>query len=821
MAQLLYKTRGESSPDRKQKVYFCAHPDDYPLLDNIAAEVLKHQNCAVWYDKEPDAQYDAEEFGSRLAEMQLFVMPVTTRLLTQPCRAMEFEFALAQREHIPVLPLMQESGLDELFNEKCGDLQYLDKNSTDTTGITYEEKLRKYLEAVLVGDEEAQRIRDAFAAYIFLSYRKKDRAQAQRLMRLIHQVDFCRDVAIWYDEFLTPGENFTSLISEYLEKSSLFALAVTPNLLERKNYVMRIEYPMARKLKKAVLPAVLQRTSRWKLRRKYRGIPACVDAQDQRALTEALSEKLGDVTKMRNDSPQQLYLMGLAYLNGVDVERDNDKALELISASAEQDYVEALKKLVQMYREGLGVERDYIAAVEWQRRLVSVLEKLYAQSGSEYDAHAFFNALWDLGDYLYELRRVKEAGEAYSRMLEASRGFVEKFDSNWARRDLSISYNNLGDISAAAGDPAAAKEYYQKGLEIALAIAEESDTIEARRDLSVSYNKLGDISADIGDPAAANEYYQKDLEIALAIAEESDTIQARRGLSISYNKLGNISAAAGDPAAAKEYYQKSLGIRLAIAQESDTIEARRDLSISYEKLGDISAAAGDPAAAKEYYQKGLEIRLAIAEESRTIEARRDLSISYNKLGNISAAAGDPAAAKEYYQKGLEIFIAIAQESDTIEARRDLSISYEKLGNISAAAGDPAAAKEYYQKSLGIRLAIAEESDTIQARRDLSVSYNKLGNISEAAGDPAAAKEYYQKDLEIVLAIAEESRTIEAIDDLAVSYCKLGVIDKDNLDLAMLRKAYDIWWELSARCPGVPEYARRRDIVGDLLDEYDE
>ena len=65
-------------------------------------------------------------------------------------------------------------------------------------------------------------------------------------MRLIHENEAYRDIAIWYDEFLVPGEGFNEAIKAAFEKSSLFAMAVTPHLEEDGNYVMRVEYPMAR-----------------------------------------------------------------------------------------------------------------------------------------------------------------------------------------------------------------------------------------------------------------------------------------------------------------------------------------------------------------------------------------------------------------------------------------------------------------------------------------------------------------------------------------------------------------------------------------------
>ena len=317
MANLWYKTRGNSSPDKKQKVYFCAHPKDYGLLDEIAAEFHRFQNCAVWYDQEPEAAYDAEEYDAQLAQMQLFVMPVTTNLLTNESRALQHDFAIAQRENIPVLPLMQENGLDELFGEKCGDIQYLDKNNRDITAISYEEKLEKFLNVILIGDNDTKRIYDEFSVRLFLSYRKKDRKHAQRLMHLIHEVDFCRDVAIWYDEFLTPSENFKENISVALEKCNIFVLAVTPNLLETGNYVMTIEYPMARKSKKSCLPVKLLKTNQRKLRQKYSQIPKCINPYNDFALYRALKKHLYPIAKSLNNSPEHLYYIGLAYLNGV------------------------------------------------------------------------------------------------------------------------------------------------------------------------------------------------------------------------------------------------------------------------------------------------------------------------------------------------------------------------------------------------------------------------------------------------------------------------------------------------------------------------
>ena len=262
------------------------------FFETIVKEILDRQDCAVFYPEPGTQPEDVEDYELRLKEMQLFVVPVTTKLLTQKNRAMDVDVPFAFENRIPVLPLMQESGLDDIFNKKFGDLQYLDKNNSDPTAIPYEEKLTKYLDAIIVGDKLAKKVRAAFDAYIFLSYRKKDRRYAQELMRLIHQNDFCRDIAIWYDEFLTPGEDFNDAIKAALEKSGLFALAVTPNLINEINYILNIEYPMAQEMGKNILPAEMEPTDREKLREMYPDIPDVVVRSDKQTLCDRLMTSL-------------------------------------------------------------------------------------------------------------------------------------------------------------------------------------------------------------------------------------------------------------------------------------------------------------------------------------------------------------------------------------------------------------------------------------------------------------------------------------------------------------------------------------------------
>ena len=266
------------------------------------------------------------------------------------------ELPAALKNHIPVLPIMLENGLGYEFSNNCAKIQVVPKYGTDPTAIPYDEVLQTFLDSVLVGDELAEQVRSAFDAYVFLSYRKKDRKHAQRLMRLIHENKQFRDIAIWYDEFLVPGEGFNEAIKEAFEKSSLFAMAVTPHLEEDKNYVMRVEYPMARERRNEsddfeIVPVEMYEPEDaedgkdWRIDQshlkgkegfKYQEIIGLQDEHRPREMNQTFLDALTRIARKESDgSARHRFFIGLAYLNGIDVEINQERALELITGAAQ------------------------------------------------------------------------------------------------------------------------------------------------------------------------------------------------------------------------------------------------------------------------------------------------------------------------------------------------------------------------------------------------------------------------------------------------------------------------------------------------------
>lgn len=206
------KTKGNSLPNGKRRVYFSCHPEDFDkYFEEIYEDIFKIQDVAVYYTPDMKSEYDDEQLFE-LEQMSLFIIPVSYRLLSSNNRALDTDYKFATEKNIPILPIMLEESLNELYEAKFVKLEYIDKASVDITSISYEEKMKRFLNIVLISDKMAERIRAAFDAYIFLSYRKKDRRHANDLMKTIHLSPTCHDIAIWYDEFLVPGENFEDSI---------------------------------------------------------------------------------------------------------------------------------------------------------------------------------------------------------------------------------------------------------------------------------------------------------------------------------------------------------------------------------------------------------------------------------------------------------------------------------------------------------------------------------------------------------------------------------------------------------------------------------
>ncbi len=470
MPGLLYLTRGGDLPTEKPNILLLSHPSDLPLaISTVADDVLTAIDAAVWYsDTGLDHISDVD-----LADMNLVILPVTALLLSDFSPVARI-LGIAAARMLPVLPILIEEISLVDFESRLGTVQLLDRRENLT--VDYSRKLRDRLEELDVGSRVRETIAANLDATLFLSYRHIDRPLANRLMSAIHDVPELRDVAIWYDEQLTVGNDYNDEILTSVRTSDVFVLAVTPSLLEDGNYVMTEEYPTAVRAAVPILPVMMQATDITALRAKYEGIPDPISPEE---IPTALPSILGDRLNLTNDTdPIHLYYVGLAYHLGISVEIDHARAVELLCQSAELGCPAAYRRLAAIYIFGNGVTACNETAITYYRKYLAACEGLYrADESSDDNLSLLINAY----SLLFSALNIEEGEER----LAIARVAVDH-SLNLAKRTLSVkafrllvrALARLAEMYKERLDYAQASEIYTIALRQARKVYETTSSLE-------------------------------------------------------------------------------------------------------------------------------------------------------------------------------------------------------------------------------------------------------------------------------------------------------------------------------------------------------
>lgn len=468
-----YRTRGNTSVQGKQKVFVSYALQDRTLIDSVCDDILEVVDCAILFSKE--ANVNIQDMTEAVGRLDLFVLCISTHFMCGSPMRLEEEIHYAKKLGIPVLPLLLENDSEIEWQERFPQIQYLKKYNNDSTAIPYRKKLSDYLFGVLIRDEIYELIHEAFDAFIFLSYRKKDRKLAHDLMRLIHSNPLCSRVAIWYDEYLIPGESFTEALKRMIESSQLFAMLVTPSLLEDENYVMKHEYPYACDVEKSILPISMAEVDKKQLAACYPGIPSLVSAT-----THDLSERLAVVfskivDKSRKRDPKNTFFIGLAYLHGIEVEEDKKTGVSMISDAAEKGLPEAAEKMSQIYYYGQGVDKDLSVAIDWQKKYRNLLKEEFSDYSDD-SINILIEAENNLAEMEMEAGRIKDARNTCWRgiYLCRSNGGYGSFYISARIPYYARIYMLLGDVFLKRSDEKQAIECYSKDLKIYLELSEQN-----------------------------------------------------------------------------------------------------------------------------------------------------------------------------------------------------------------------------------------------------------------------------------------------------------------------------------------------------------
>ena len=501
--------------DKKYIFLHCA-ARDYQKAEKIVQDILAFENginYAIWISDNPKA-VPFEENRTEIERMSVFVPLVTSAYLDM---AKEFgidsdgkcSFSLEKlnKEVTVVVPVFLESNLANDFNKLFGDLQGIDVRNT-----RLQLSLETHLENIL-GDTSLNNeiLQDGFSREYFLSYRKKDRDDALRIMRSVHNTEVGYGAAIWFDDFLVPGENFNDQINDNMINSDAVILSVTPSILEEGNYVKEIEYKNASSVKE-VIPVEAVATDRAGLEMDYEGLEQCIDVEDE----ELLNERLGRVSykkATKKYEPHDIYLIARAFLAGFHVEKDIDRGLKLLKKSAEQNDINACLHMGFLFLSGRGVQRDLNETVYWYKKAWALLK-------DKHNLDRMYELLFGMDGLVLILQSRNKVGEAndlcreFIKILNDTESSTIDVDDKklWEGWALNFISDIHFDISPSSKRIEEALESGEKMIKLLNNICGKNYN-ESKALLGSAYGNCARIYLIKGDVSLAEKYYQKAIDI--------------------------------------------------------------------------------------------------------------------------------------------------------------------------------------------------------------------------------------------------------------------------------------------------------------------
>ena len=650
--ELQVRTRPNTSARLKSKVLLVMHPEDRMQYEDIITdEILKAADCALYMLK-PDEETEmasgrkpVSEHLENIGEMRLIVAVISKRFLREDSFAKSMQIPSALKQNVAILPIVAENGLVSLFNEDplFKGLQYLNRASQDSTEIGYEVKLKKYLDQMLVNSDEVKKIRKHYTGHVFLSYRKKDRTYAKNLMSILH--DIRKDLAIWYDEFLTPGKHYSEEIENTISQSDLFTMAMTPYMLEKPNYVEEHEYRAAVRSGKDILPVQVKDIGKADPEEVYPGIGTCLDAADKDKIEERIKSCESKFKGYTGDteSAEHKYMVALGYLNGIENEIDGARAEELLKEAASQKEgrysIESYRKLVLMYVNGAGAERNRSAAKETQAELVSYLRETLDNTDDINYTADFLNEWTILGDLYYNDSELDKAEEHYTKVSACIREAV--LNSSLSKdpafcsaiwENGTTSFTRLGVILKTRGEDDAAKRILTDGSAVEDRLNQTLDSRKEATELEKFYSEIIH-NENAANAEAAGGNYTKAEELVLKNAHMMEEKLASYKGSTEYAELrghflpgitGWYSRAANNAIAAGKYDRaeahcmaslaafEELGGQLRLMGSTDI---QGEIFWTYFHLSEIANAQNSIFAWRDYLKKARGVLEEILEQS--------------------------------------------------------------------------------------------------------------------------------------------------------------------------------------------------------------
>lgn len=825
METIKYLTRGNVSPQGKQRIYFSSHEEDFVKFEEIAKEILTLHDVAIFH-----SDVEKEKHLDNLSLMNLIIFPITRKFLygENDSRLIDLKFAIKNK--IPVLPIVYEENLELEFNKICGDIQCLNKLSRDITQLGFEEKLEDFLKDIIVHSNLKNEIYDVFNGSLFLSYRKKDRKYAQELIKKIHEKEELQSYSIWYDEFLVLGEDYSDNIEEEIKKASIVIIAVTPSLLEENNYVLNVEYPLAKKYNKKIVPIEVVKTDYEEMKSLYKDFPRYYDLDDESDFNEIY--KTCDGLKVTNElsTDNRYYLLGLAYLYGVGVENNIDRAISYLEKASEFKHVLAKQTLGSIYFEQKYIKPDYDKAISLFKDASIVSKAKYRFTR---DADAFIEmieALQMWGDYLFRSKRVDNAIEPYLIMktecIVASQHLeIENLDDLLIEADIKIgdayfqmhkfeeaeksyfgAYSELGKdkkylqqiITFTELCDKLSKTYFELGdmqknrafMEVKVSLLNQFTRVHDDFELALYHSKalygLGDIFFQEGDFVKAEELFADSINRIQKAYESSNMLDSEISFffdsAYPYLKLGKIYGYSGR-------YEEAFGIFDYLTDNYINL-FRENFEKVEELLVDIEMEKGTILFQKGKYEEALEKYksfLMIEEKllSSNLPIDKQLYIEYSLKLCQCLSQLNKHKTMEYYLLKVIPLIEEKKKENTIRSNRYLILSNILISEYFTSLGEYEKAEKSLLTAVDIAREIHDEIYGTLPFMDLLMAYRSIGLFYLKNNQKDKATKFYNEIYDLTRNYVNKSNDLSILDQIVKSSVYLATLYKDEQEVGRM------------------------------------
>lgn len=281
-------------------------------------------------------------------------------------------------------------------------------------------------------------------------------------------------------------------------------------------------------------------------------------------------------------------------------------------------------------------------------------------------------------------------------------------DAETSRREVAISYHQLGRLAKEQQQWDRAEQYYQQALQIFI----DSNDFSKQ---AGTYNNLGIMAQEQRHWDKAEQYHHQALQIFI---DTDDNYEQAK----TYHYLGGIAHRQRQWDKAEYYYQQALPIFI-------TFKASSLQAGIYQNLGVAAQEQRQWNKAEKYYQQALSIYID----------RNDLpqqAMTYGSLGTMAWLQRKWEQAELYYSQSLQIYSKLNNLPEQARV-------YNNLGVVANEQQQWDKAERYLQQALPIY-------DNINDLHEQARTYNNFGVVAKGRKQWEQAEQYYQQALQIFI-----------------------------------------------------------------------